>query len=102
MTQSTVFTPDEAALIVASGEICGAASEALRAAGVAKLMDASERVLAVDLAAVTFMDSSGLSALVAIRNAAIATGSRVVLHAPSARALKALEITGLLIAFDVQ
>jgi anti-sigma B factor antagonist len=102
MSQSTVFPADESALIVASGEICGPASDELRAAGAAKLAEASQHILIVDLAEVTFMDSSGLSALIALRNAAVASGSKLVLRAPSLRALRVLELSGMLVIFDVE
>jgi anti-sigma B factor antagonist len=57
--------------------------------------------LVVDLSSVLFMDSTGLGALVAIRNAAQASGSEVLLRGPSSRVLRILEITGMDSVFPI-
>lgn len=62
---------------------------------------AGTEVLAIDLGAVTFIDSSGLGALVKIRNDAAAQDSRVVLVNLSAPVRRLFEISGLDQVFDV-
>ena len=51
--------------------------------------------LIVDLAEVTFLDSSGLSALVRLRRAAEAQGSQVLLRDVPQRVAELLELSGL-------
>ncbi len=59
------------------------------------LRDDRVRVLVFDLGAVTFLDSSGLSALIRARNAGLSTGKSVSLRALPARVVKVLRISGL-------
>jgi anti-sigma B factor antagonist len=49
----------------------------------------------LDLAGVTFIDSSGLRTLVEAHQARAETGSRLMLRAPSAAVQRLLEISGL-------
>jgi anti-sigma B factor antagonist len=49
----------------------------------------------LDLSGVTFLDSSGIGALIRARHEAVARGSRFVLLRPSAAVEKVLEISGL-------
>lgn len=58
-------------------------------------------VLSIDLGAVTFIDSSGLGALVKIRNDAAAQGSSVVLTNLSSPVRRLFEISGLDQVFDI-
>jgi len=55
----------------------------------------------VDVAGVTFIDSSGLRAIVEAHQARAASGSRLVLRAPSAAVQRLLEISGLAGHLDV-
>ena len=55
----------------------------------------------VDVAGVTFIDSSGLRALVEAHQARIVAGSRLVLRSPSAAVQRLLEISGLAGHLDV-
>lgn len=55
----------------------------------------------VDLAAVTFFDSSGLAALLAARQAAEGTDVTLVLVNPSPLARRVLEITGVDALFEI-
>jgi anti-sigma B factor antagonist len=57
-------------------------------------------VLEVDMAAVTFIDSSGLGALVSIRNKARDQGTEVVLRNVSSASRRLLELSGLDQVFD--
>lgn len=66
---------------------------------VALLVEAVDRsssdVVLVDVSGVTFLDSSGLGALVAARNHATGSGKRIVLVEVPPRVLTVLNITGL-------
>lgn len=74
------------------------------------LREALDRVLAradcpgevvVDLAGLTFCDSSGLNALLQARITAEKTGRRIVLRAPSERFVQLLELTATTHLFPV-
>jgi anti-anti-sigma factor len=56
----------------------------------------------VDFGGVTFIDSSGLGALVRVRNEATARGKRLSLVDVGRPTTRLLEITGLLDAFDIR
>ena len=88
--------------LLLSGEIDIASADALRNAG-ARAVDSlgpSDR-LDVDLSGVTFIDSSGLGALVSIRNAAEAAGRAMSLHIVSPSIISLFELTGLRAAFTI-
>lgn len=55
----------------------------------------------VDVAGVTFIDSSGLRVIVEAHQARSASGSRLVLRSPSAPVQRLLEISGLVGHLDV-
>lgn len=59
------------------------------------------RLVAIQLASVTFLGSSGLGTLVAVLDMATATDVRLRLVAPSQVARRALDLTGLTTRFDV-
>jgi anti-sigma B factor antagonist len=56
--------------------------------------------LTVDLSAVTFMDSTGLGMLLAVRGAAKETGKRVRLRGTPARVARLFDITGVTDLFE--
>ena len=56
----------------------------------------------IDLNAVSFIDSSGLGALVRVRNEAAAKGKTLSLVNPGHATLRLLELTGLQHAFDIR
>jgi len=68
-----------------------------------ELLDAvrTSPLVAVDLAAVTFMDSQGLAALLGARAAAEKRGGSLVLEEVPSRVLKLLRITGLESVFAI-
>ncbi|GGQ13680.1 STAS domain-containing protein [Streptomyces griseomycini] len=60
------------------------------------------RRLVVDLSELEFCDSSGITALIAVRNHALATGSEMVLVAVPAGTRRLLHMTGLDQVFDMR
>lgn len=54
----------------------------------------------LDVSGVTFLDSSGIGAMLRARQEAVARGSRFVLSQPSAPVTKVLEIAGLASHFE--
>lgn len=89
--------------IVLVGEIDITCSAALRAVGgrLAGELVAGER-LSIDVADVTFLDSSGVGALVAVRNAASAQGGSIVLKNLSTPVQRLLELTGMIDSFSFE
>jgi len=85
-------------VIALSGEVDMLVADQLRSAGETAIAHAeakSSQRLVIDLGEVTFLDSTGIGALVAISNAAGAAGVALVLRAVSPRISKLLAITGL-------
>jgi anti-sigma B factor antagonist len=64
-------------------------------AGVEPHLVAGDGDLIIDLSALTFIDSSGLSALIRINQRVAATDRRLAIIAPAPHVAKAFEITGL-------
>jgi anti-anti-sigma factor len=58
--------------------------------------------LVVDLAGVTFVDSSGLGAFVEMRNAALARGGRLQFASVPEVAVRVIEVAGLAAAFGLK
>ena len=83
-------------VVALAGEFDLASHEQVREALLAELRRPGADSLVADLAAVNFMDSSALSALVAVHRAATARSSRFTVHNPSVHVARVLEATGLL------
>ncbi|CAL9664409.1 hypothetical protein SUDANB176_07148 [Streptomyces sp. enrichment culture] len=60
------------------------------------------RCLTVDLGGLGFCDSSGITALIAVRNHALATGNEMALVAVPAATRRLLHMTGLDQVFDIR
>ncbi|GAA4456001.1 hypothetical protein GCM10023170_049990 [Phytohabitans houttuyneae] len=60
------------------------------------LRDQRPDLLDIDLSGVTFLDCTGLSALIAVRNAAIQAGGQMRVSHPQPIVRRVLEITGVL------
>jgi anti-anti-sigma factor len=60
------------------------------------------RLLAVDLGRLSFCDSSGITALLAVRNHVVSAGAEVVLVAVPATMRRLLHMTGLDQVFDIR
>jgi stage II sporulation protein AA (anti-sigma F factor antagonist) len=96
---TTHVREDGTAVIVVSGEIDLVYADRIRAAGLQCLAAGGCQQLTVDLLDVTFMDSSGIAALVAIRNQAESASQKLVLHRPQPAVRRVLEVTGLSSSF---
>ncbi|MEV7099573.1 STAS domain-containing protein [Amycolatopsis sp. NPDC051045] len=89
-TRTTVTGP----LVTAEGELDVVTAPRLRAA-IGALPLGRGRLLVVDLAGVTFCDSSGISALIAARNVAEAAGAGLALVAVPDRLSRTFGLIGL-------
>lgn len=65
------------------------------------LLDAGTSCLALNLSSVTYIDSTGLGTLVAVRKRAVAAGGEVRLICPNPTIRRVFEITGLLPIFPM-
>ncbi|MGW3962465.1 STAS domain-containing protein [Amycolatopsis sp. NPDC005003] len=90
----TTRATEAGTVVTVEGELDVATAPRLRA-GLASLALAPGGVLVVDLGAVTFCDSSGVSALIAARNLAEAAGAGVALAAVPDRLSRTLGLIGL-------
>lgn len=91
----TSYSPG-AACVVVVGEVDLATASTLRDRLIDALYEQSIAVLDIDLAGVTFLDCTGVSALVAVRNTAAQTGQQVRISQPQPMVRRVLEMTGLL------
>lgn len=94
-TRLDIARDADGALILA-GEI-----DSYTAPDLAERLAADPPVEVLDVAGVTFIDSSGLRVLVEVHQARAARGSRLVLRAPSAPVQRLLEISGLAGHLDI-
>lgn len=93
--------PHQAVLYV-GGDIDMKTSAELQSAGSAALAQGGVLTLTLDLAEVTFLDSAGVSALVAIFNEGRERGAQVMLRAVRVREMRILEMTGLVKVFTIE
>jgi len=90
-----------AATLTVDGELDGISAPALQEAVDVNLTKAAPKVVELQMAAVTFLDSSGIRCLLTCRRLAIAADSHLVLLSPSPQVFSVLEITGLLDTFEL-
>lgn len=90
------------ALVSIEGEVDLSTAEEVRAALVAAVDEWHPREIQVDLAAVPFMDSMGISALIAGYRAALASEAAFRVVRPSRAMTGLLDITGLLGVFGYE
>jgi anti-sigma B factor antagonist len=90
--RATLSTTAEGRVLTVSGELDAAGVDAMQAAAEPAFVDLAP--LEIDLSAVTFMDSAGISLLVSLRNRADSRGQRLVLVQPSATARQVLDLGG--------
>jgi anti-anti-sigma factor len=91
-------TPSTARVAVV-GEVDLATAPMLRDRLLDVLRGQAPAVVDVDLAGVTFLDCSGISALVAVRNAAIQAARQMRITQPQPIIRRMLDVTGLLAVF---
>lgn len=104
MTELSVTTHivgDECVLTL-TGEVDMLRADKLGDLGVGTLESRNIRRLAVDLSAVTFIDSMGLGALVLMHQAASARGKYLFLRNPSDAVRKVLKLAGLDTALPIE
>lgn len=87
--------------LVVSGEIDMSNAQQVRDAGIAAVTAADVSELGVDLSAVTFLDSTGLGALVAVRTAGADRSRAVRITAASPRVRQVIEVCGLSAEFGL-
>ena len=89
-------------VIALSGELDPATAPTLEKAVAGLVADESVSHVVLDLSAVSFLDSSGLRALVSSRDQLAARGATMALRRPTANTRRVLDITGLSDAIDVE
>jgi anti-anti-sigma factor len=87
---------EEVTLLVLRGELDLAAAASMRA----RVEAARRPTLVIDLAEVTFLDSSGLRELLNARDDAERRGARLVLCGVPARVLRLMQLTGTAALFE--
>jgi anti-anti-sigma factor len=92
----TSWRAPSTALVAVVGEVDLATAHLLRDRLLGVLREQTPAVIDVDLAGVTFLDCTGISALVAVRNAARHTGRQVRVTHPHPVVRRVLDMTGLL------
>ncbi len=88
-----IAVTDGVAFIRLAGEVDLAVADEVRRLGMGAINDVE--TVRIDLSAVTFLDSTGLSALIAIGNAATASGRALILEKPAPNVYRIFELTGL-------
>jgi anti-sigma B factor antagonist len=104
MELSIETTEDEAGrcVVTATGAIDMQSRHALIGAGEACLADDTGRALVLDLSQISFIDSTGIGALVELSRAAEEAKRDFVIREPSARVVRILQLTGLYEAWTVE
>lgn len=102
LTIEVVHTPEECVVIL-TGEVDMAAQQTVYADVVNALNECPDDSpsIVIDLAGVTFLDSSGLGALVDIRRQALERGKTIALRAPGATVLRVLQVARLDTLFPI-
>jgi anti-anti-sigma factor len=95
----TNYPSPATARVAVSGEVDLATAPVLRHRLLGVLRDHGPTMLSVDLAGVTFLDCTGINALIAARNAAAATGRQMWVTHPQPIVRQVLDVTGLLDVF---
>ncbi|HJQ41930.1 MAG TPA: STAS domain-containing protein [Jatrophihabitantaceae bacterium] len=103
MTGFTVSVQHHAAStdVLIGGDVGLEVADQLKSAGIDAVRTSDRPRVVIDLGDVTFLDSSGLGALVTIRTEAIDAGKDVRLRNVPPRVARVLAITGLTDAFPV-
>jgi anti-sigma B factor antagonist len=95
LTITEAATDEGASTLVLTGSVDLASKPALAEAGRRALLDNGARQLTLDLAGVSFIDSSGLGTLIELAGLASDRGCSFALCNPSRRVQRVLDLTGL-------
>jgi anti-sigma B factor antagonist len=101
MEISTYVDPQLMARVAVSGEVDVSVADQLRVAGEQAIAAPDCAGLIIELDAVTFLDSTGLGALVALRNAALDSDVAFELRGVPDPVRRILELTGMDAVFDI-
>jgi anti-sigma B factor antagonist len=82
-------------IISVTGDLDLATADSLRQSGLAALSDPACRTLVLDVAAMDFIDSSGLGCWVALHNRSKSLGKQLVISSASQHVVRVLTIGGL-------
>lgn len=96
----TTWPSPSTVLVVVAGDVDLTTADLLRDRLLGLLDERSPVLLDVDLAGVSFLDCTGIAALVAVRNAAVRAGRRVRIIHPQPIVRRVLEVAGLLGPFS--
>jgi anti-anti-sigma factor len=94
--------PSGTARVAVTGEVDLATAPEFRETMLGLLRTQGPSILDIDLAGVTFLDCTGISAIVALRNAAVHAGCHVRVCHPQPIVGRVLEVTGLLDVLTVE
>ena len=83
-------------VVRASGDLDIESADAFITLGRTAVQQCTDSAIVIDLAECTFLDSSGVGALVTVRNAARDAGVKIFVQGASDRVRRVLEVTGLL------
>jgi anti-sigma B factor antagonist len=95
-------TEGDACVVAVTGELDAQTAPELTTTASAGLDAPETHQLVLDLSEVTFIDSTGIAALVRLRRRTLDAGKRLLLRNPGVRVVKVLEITALNSIFDIE
>jgi anti-sigma B factor antagonist len=101
MEITTQLAADSMAHLAVGGEVDVSVADELTAAGEQALAAPNCRGLVIELGEVTFLDSTGLGALVSLRNTATAADAAFELRDVPESVMRILELTGMDTVFKV-
>jgi anti-sigma B factor antagonist len=102
MNVETMTSSEGSCILAVEGDVDVATCAELRERGEKLVQEVGCSGLRVDLRGVSFIDSSGLGALIAIRNAGDSAAVPVVFANPSPKVTTVLEITRLIDIFTIE
>jgi anti-sigma B factor antagonist len=98
----SIHCPDGECRMILEGEIDLTTAPLFESEGLRLIAEHGARRIVCELGGVSFLDSTGLCALLAIRKQAQSTGCGLVLRAPSPAVMRVLEVTKLTGSFEIE
>jgi anti-sigma B factor antagonist len=89
----------QSGVVRASGDLDLESADVFVTLGCAAVQQCNDSSIVIDLSECTFLDSSGVGALVTVRNAARDAGMKIFVQGASDRVKRVLEVTGLMDCF---